>query len=93
MEHLEKAGNQEQAVACVSERKSLSGWRIHPQALKVVLGVLWVSMLAEALLPKEYTLLRGIFYGFAMFAGGLLSARHAAMWQRLSAERERSVNC
>ena len=65
-----------------TERESLNGWRYHPAAARVMLALVLVGVGGIAWVPKDWELLRAVMQVVGVFAGGMLAARDAAIWQR-----------
>ncbi|KVP75129.1 hypothetical protein WJ96_05040 [Burkholderia ubonensis] len=63
-------------------RSALEGWRHHPKATRVLLGLMLLGLGAGILLPKAWEVVRMAGYTIGMFCAGMLAAREAAIWQR-----------
>lgn len=66
-------------------REMLAGWRLHAKAAWV-LFVLSLGIPVSAWLPEQWAVLRTILRVVGPFAGGMLIASRAAIWQRTSDE-------
>ncbi|KWA84058.1 hypothetical protein WL29_22080 [Burkholderia ubonensis] len=63
-------------------RSALEGWRHHPKAARILLGLMTLGLFAGILLPKEWEAVRMAFYTVGVFCAGMVAAREAAIWQR-----------
>lgn len=67
-------------------RVQLTGWRLHPKAALILLGLSWCVALASAL-PQAWTAIRAALEIVGAFAAGMLVAKEAAIWQRTNDRR------
>jgi hypothetical protein len=77
-------GSQEKVQDDDNPREALSGWRYHPRAAKVLLMLFGLSMAGIALIPKSWEVVRTMGFTVGIFCAGMMAARSAAIWQRIS---------
>lgn len=63
-------------------RVALTGWRQHPQAVRLLLALLVGGVSALAWSPKAWEVLHSAALVVGTFAAGGLAARVAAIWER-----------
>jgi hypothetical protein len=79
-----EASSDESVMPDRGARVALTGWRQHPQAVRLLLALLVVGVSALAWLPKTWVVLYGTALVVGTFAAGGLAARVAAIWERTS---------
>lgn len=77
-----EASSDESVMPDRGARVALTGWRQHPQAVRLLLALLVVGVSALAWLPKTWVVLYGTALVVGTFAAGGLAARVAAIWER-----------
>jgi len=77
-------GSQEKVQDDDNPREALSGWRYHPRAARVLLVLFTLSVAGAVLLPKSWEAARTLSFTVGVFCAGMMAARTAAIWQRIS---------
>jgi hypothetical protein len=77
-------GNQETALDDNNPREALTGWRYHPRAARVLLVLFALSVAGAVLIPRSWEAVRTLGFTVGVFCAGMMAARSAAIWQRIS---------